>query len=175
MTGTVLLLARLLLALVFAVAGVAKLADREGSRRAVVDFGVPPILAAPLGLLLPLAELAVAVALIPPATALWGAWGALALLLLFVGGISFNLARGHKPDCRCFGQIHSSPAGWRTLLRNGVLAAVAGFVVWRGWGAMPVRARSDGWVPPRSSSSWALPQASSCSSFWSPSGGSCST
>jgi uncharacterized membrane protein YphA (DoxX/SURF4 family) len=54
-----LLVARLLLALVFAVAGVAKLADREGSRRAIVDFGVPSALAAPLGLL-SLAELAVA-------------------------------------------------------------------------------------------------------------------
>src|SRR5215211_8007275 len=129
--GTALLVARLLLALVFAVAGVAKLADREGSRRAVVDFGVPSVLAAPLGLLLPLAELVVAAALIPSATAWWGALGA--LLLLFVAGISFNLARGHRPDCRCFGQIHSAPVGWKTLLRNGVLAAIAGFVVWRGY------------------------------------------
>ena len=48
-------------------AGVAKRADREGSRRAIVDFGSPSALAAPLGLLLPLVEqLAVAVALIPP-------------------------------------------------------------------------------------------------------------
>jgi hypothetical protein len=46
-------------------AGVAKRADREGSRRAIVDFGSPSALAA-LGLLLPLVELAVAVALIPP-------------------------------------------------------------------------------------------------------------
>ena len=37
-----LLLARLLLASVFMVAGAAKLADREGSRRALADFGVPP-------------------------------------------------------------------------------------------------------------------------------------
>jgi hypothetical protein len=50
----------LLLALVFAVAGLAKLLDREGSRRTIVDFGVPSALAAPLGLVLPLAELAVA-------------------------------------------------------------------------------------------------------------------
>ena len=131
--GTALLVARILLALIFAVAGVAKLADREGSRRAVVDFGVPSVLAAPLGLLLPLAELVVAAALIPSATAWWGALGALLLLLLFVAGISFNLARGHRPDCRCFGQIHSAPVGWKTLLRNGVLAAIAGFVVWRGY------------------------------------------
>ncbi len=130
--NTALLMARLLLALVFVVAGLSKLADRKGSRQTIIDFGLPAALAAPLGVLLPLAELAVAAALVPPATAWWGATGALALLLLFVGGISVNLARGRKPDCHCFGQLHSAPAGWKTLSRNGVLAAVAGFVVWQG-------------------------------------------
>ncbi len=127
-----LLIARLLLALVFVIAGMAKLADREGSRQAVVDFGVPTVLAAPLGIFLPLAELAVAAALISPVTAWWGALGALAILLLFAAGISINLARGHQPDCHCFGQLHSAPASWKTLARNGVLAAVAGFVLWQG-------------------------------------------
>ena len=119
--------------MVFAVAGVAKLADRDGSRRALIDFGVPAPLAAPLAILLPLAELAVAATLIPASTAFWGALGALALLLLFVGAIGFNLVRGHKPDCRCFGQIHSAPAGWNTLARNAALAAIAGFLVWQGY------------------------------------------
>jgi hypothetical protein len=52
---SLLLVARLLLALVFAIAGVAKLSDREGSRRAIAGFGVPSALAAPRGLVLPLA------------------------------------------------------------------------------------------------------------------------
>jgi methylamine dehydrogenase accessory protein MauD len=129
-----LLVARVLLVSVFTVAGVTKLADRTGSKRALVDFGVPASLAVPLGVLLPLAELAVAVALIPASTAWWGAVGALVLLLLFAVGISANLARGRKPNCHCFGQLHSEPAGWKTLVRNGVLVAVAGFVVWQGHG-----------------------------------------
>lgn len=128
----VILFARLLLAAVFVVAGVAKLADREGSRRAVAGFGVPAGLAAPLGVLLPVAELVVAAALIPTSTAFWGAVGALVLLLLFVAGIGANLARGRRPDCHCFGQLHSSPAGWSTLARNGALAAIAALVVWQG-------------------------------------------
>jgi methylamine dehydrogenase accessory protein MauD len=53
-------------------------------------------------------------------------------LVLFIVGIGTNLARGRRPDCHCFGQLHSSPAGWNTLLRNGVLAGVAAFVVWEG-------------------------------------------
>jgi thiol-disulfide isomerase/thioredoxin/uncharacterized membrane protein YphA (DoxX/SURF4 family) len=129
---TALLIARLLLAAVFTLAGVAKLSDLKGSRQAITDFGVPSSLASPLGILLPLSELAVAATLIPVATAWWGAVGALALLLVFVLGISINLARGRKPDCHCFGQLHSSPAGWKTLARNGALAAVAGFVLWQG-------------------------------------------
>jgi methylamine dehydrogenase accessory protein MauD len=124
--------ARLVLALVFAVAGVAKLTDWAGSRRAIVDFGVPAALAGPLGILLPLAELAIAAALLPTTTAWWGAIGALVLLLIFAAAIGANLARGRKPDCHCFGQLHSAPAGWSTLTRNAVLAAPAALVVWEG-------------------------------------------
>jgi methylamine dehydrogenase accessory protein MauD len=120
---------RLALAAVFAVAGVAKLADRAGTRRAVVEFEAPERLAAPLALLLPLAELSVAGLLLFPETAVAGAIGALALLLLFSAVIALNLARGRAPDCHCFGQLHSAPASWRTLVRNGVLAAAAVFAL----------------------------------------------
>src|SRR3989440_4627818 len=104
----VLLIARLLLAAVFLVAGLAKMADLAGSRQALRDFGVPAVFASPFGTLLPLAELTVAVALIPTVSAWWAALGAVVLLLLFVVGIGFNLARGRTPDCHCFGQLHSS-------------------------------------------------------------------
>src|SRR6266571_3837083 len=45
-----LLIARLVLSLVFLVAGLTKLADRTGSRQALLDFGVPARLARPGGL-----------------------------------------------------------------------------------------------------------------------------
>src|SRR5215218_3898433 len=128
-----LLIARLVLVAVFTLAGVAKLSDLKGSRKAIIEFGLPAVVASPLALFLPLAELAVGAALIPASSAWWGALGALGLLLLFVDGISINLARGRTPECHCFGQLHSAPAGWRTLARNGVLAAIAGFVLWVGY------------------------------------------
>ena len=115
---TALMIARLVLVVIFAVAGITKLADRSGSRQAIIDFGLPSSFAAPLGVLLPLAELAVAIALIPASTALWGAIGALTLLL-FIIGIGINLARGRKPDCHCFGQLHSAPAGGRRSHATG--------------------------------------------------------
>lgn len=121
----VLLFARLVLAAVFVVAGIAKLIDHAGSRQAVRDFGVPASLAGPLGMVLPLAELAIAIALVPRGSAWWGAVGALALLLIFVVAIGYNLARSRTPECHCFGQLHSAPAGWPTLIRNSLLAALA--------------------------------------------------
>src|SRR5258708_34045657 len=142
--GIALLIARLLLTVVFFVAGVAKLADRAGSQQALRDFGVPALLANPLGVLLPLVELAVAVALIPVISAWWGAIGALVLLLLFVVGITVNLIRGRTPDCHCFGQLHSAPVGWPTLLRNLILVAIAGFVV--GLGRVNAGASAVDWL-----------------------------
>jgi peroxiredoxin/uncharacterized membrane protein YphA (DoxX/SURF4 family) len=129
-----LLVIRLVLAAVFLVAGLAKLADVAGSQQALRNFGVPARLSGPFGVLLPLAELVVVVALLPSASAWWGAVGALVLLLVFVTGIGYNLTRGRTPDCHCFGQLHSAPAGWPTLTRNLLLAALAGLVVGFGRG-----------------------------------------
>jgi peroxiredoxin/uncharacterized membrane protein YphA (DoxX/SURF4 family) len=127
-----LLISRLLLAMVFAVSGIAKLADGAGSRQAMRDFGIPSRLVAPLGLLLPLAELALAGMLLSTTFAWWGAVGALALLLLFIGGISYNLVRGRKPACHCFGQLHSEPIGWSTIARNLTLSGLTAFIIWQG-------------------------------------------
>src|SRR5262245_34862789 len=118
------LVTRLVLAVLFAVAGVAKLADRKGTKRAVGGFGAPAQIAGALAIALPLAELAVAGLLLPASTAVFGALGAVALLALFTGAIAVSVARGQAPDCHCFGQLHSAPASWKTLVRNGVLLGV---------------------------------------------------
>jgi peroxiredoxin len=129
---TLFLLVRLLLAGVLAAAGAAKLVDLAGSRQAMRDFGLPISLAAPLGLLLPLAEIGVALALVPAVSAWAGAIAALLLLLLFIGGILVNLVHGNRPNCHCFGQLHSQPIGRATLIRNGVLALLAALIVVQG-------------------------------------------
>jgi peroxiredoxin/uncharacterized membrane protein YphA (DoxX/SURF4 family) len=133
MMGASLLVCRVLLAAVFVVAGVAKLADLEGSRRAVREFGVPERFAGVLGGLLPIGELAVGVALLITPAARFGALGAGVLLLAFIAAIGTALAAGREPDCHCFGQVHSAPAGPLTLARNLVLLGLAGFVAIGGW------------------------------------------
>jgi uncharacterized membrane protein YphA (DoxX/SURF4 family) len=74
--GAALLVCRLFLASVFVIAGVAKLADLSGSRRAVAAFGVPERVSTLVGSLLPVAEVTVGVALIPSFSARFGALAA---------------------------------------------------------------------------------------------------
>ena len=126
------LITRWCLAGVFALAGVAKLADRAGTLRSLVGFGVPTALASSGAVLLPIAELICAFALIPSSSAWWGALGVLALLGLFSLAICVNLIRGRAPQCHCFGQLRSEPIGSRTLVRNALFAAMAVAVLWSG-------------------------------------------
>lgn len=133
--GTVADIARALLAVVFIVAGVAKLLDLQGARRMMAAFGVPPRFASKSGTVLPFLELATAVALVVQPTARWGGVAALVLLFVFIGGIANSLARGRNPNCNCFGQIAEAPVSSRTLVRNAVLAALAVIVVARGAGS----------------------------------------
>jgi thiol-disulfide isomerase/thioredoxin len=129
MITVVAVVARLVLAGVFAVAGAAKLVDRAGTRAGLSEFGVPRRLVGTAAVAVPLAELAVAALLVPSATAAAGAIAALALLGLFSAAVAVNLARGRSPECHCFGQLHSAPASTATLARNAVLAALAIVVV----------------------------------------------
>ncbi|HEU0303946.1 MAG TPA: MauE/DoxX family redox-associated membrane protein, partial [Gaiellaceae bacterium] len=123
--SVVALIASIVLASVFVVAALAKLADLSGTREAVVAFAAPDWSAGALALILPITELTVAGLLLWPETAVYGATGALALLGIFSIAIAMSLARGRAPNCHCFGQLHSAPASWTTLARNAVLAGVA--------------------------------------------------
>lgn len=121
-----------------AIAGVAKLADRKGAEQAARDFGLGRF-APGVAVMLPLVELALAAALVPASSARIAAVGAVLLLAAFTVAIATALARGRRPDCHCFGRLHSSASGPTTLLRNAGLAAVA--VVVAGRPAAPV-----GWI-----------------------------
>jgi peroxiredoxin len=129
----VLLLGRLALAAVFVVAAVGKLADRQTSRQALVDFGVRSALAGPAAIGLSVLELAIACGLIGVASAKWAAVGAAALLTVFCVAIARLMARGEAPDCHCFGKVGAAPVGRGTLMRNLALTGVAAFVAIGGW------------------------------------------
>lgn len=127
MSGVVLIV-RLVLVVVFVVSAGAKLRSLKGSRQAAVDLGVPKALAPGVGVGLPLVELAIAAALVPTATARWGAAAAVVLLLLFAVVVALNMAAGRRPSCHCFGELSRGEISWATVARNVVLAAAGGMV-----------------------------------------------
>ncbi|HKO43202.1 MAG TPA: MauE/DoxX family redox-associated membrane protein [Pyrinomonadaceae bacterium] len=133
----VIALVRLILSLIFLVAGITKLTDQKGTREAVMNFGAPRAAAPSIAVVLPLLELAIAIGLLFSATAWLSALAALLVLGLFVVAISINLAQGKTHECHCFGQIYSRPLGWSTLVRNILFALVAGVVIWNGPESQP--------------------------------------
>jgi methylamine dehydrogenase accessory protein MauD len=112
---------------------VAKTAGRGAAPTTLRAFGIPWWAAQPLGWMLPAAELAVAIALLPVASARYGALAAAGLLVAFTGAVAYQLARGRRVECNCFGRLHSAPIGTGTLLRNAVLLAGAALVAVGGW------------------------------------------
>jgi uncharacterized membrane protein YphA (DoxX/SURF4 family) len=117
---------RFALALVFVVAGIAKLSRRDEFSAAVEGYR-----------LVPLTVSRIAARAIPPAELLIGlllAGGlgiravsslAAAVLFVFTGAVAINLARGRHISCGCAGIAAAERIGWPTVVRNAVLIGMA--------------------------------------------------
>jgi thiol-disulfide isomerase/thioredoxin len=132
MMDVVLLIIRLVLFGVFALAAVGKFLDLKGSEKAVKDFGTPDEFAKTFAIALPFAEIVFAFCFLFVTTSWIGAIGALILLLTFCGGMLWQMAKGNAPDCHCFGQMHSEPISSKTLVRNIIFAVLALFLIAQG-------------------------------------------
>lgn len=121
---------RLAVAVVFAVAAFGKFTGRQEAREAVAAFGVPEHRVGIVAWALPCVEAAVAIAVLPSATAVWAGACALILLGVFSALVAVRLARGEHPACACFGTAAAKPIGPGTLVRNALIAAVAGAALW---------------------------------------------
>jgi thiol-disulfide isomerase/thioredoxin/uncharacterized membrane protein YphA (DoxX/SURF4 family) len=143
MVDVIALLLRFALAGVFAVAAISKLRDRAGTAEALEAFGAPARATGAGVYLLPAAELLGVILLLIPATSVAGAVWTLLLLAAFTLAISFQLARGNTPECRCFGEMSAKPIGARTIARNLALIAAAGFVI---FAAPSTWAEAGNWI-----------------------------
>jgi peroxiredoxin/uncharacterized membrane protein YphA (DoxX/SURF4 family) len=128
----ILLLIRLFLAAVFVVAGVGKFLDLEGAEKSVKAFGTPDDLAKTFAVAIPFAEIVFGVCLLFLSTAWLGSIGVFLFLLIFIGGMIWQLSQGNAPECHCFGAIHSEPVSRKSLIRNVVFALLALVLVARG-------------------------------------------
>jgi thiol-disulfide isomerase/thioredoxin len=97
-----------------------------------------------VGWLLPIVELAVASLLLLQPLARAGGVAAVLLLTAFIVAVANALRQGRAPDCHCFGQLHSSPAGRGTIARNIALMAPAALVVVGGPGDVLDGAGTEG-------------------------------
>ena len=113
--------AAIVLAVVFAWAGVAKLVRGADTESSFAALGLPA--AALLARVVPGIEIVLAVALVArPAIA---AWPALALLGTFTFVIWLAIARGVAAPCSCFGTARKDPVSTNEIVRNGMLAGLA--------------------------------------------------
>ena len=144
---------RLVLAAPLLAASVAKAADIASTRVAAAALGVPARIARPVAVGLVASEAIVAVMLLIDPLAWAAAIAATALLAVFTVLVVTSLARGRRPPCNCFGSTSTAPIGPGTLVRNGLLLAVAVALVARGasggrtsLGGLDHLSAAQGWV-----------------------------
>ena len=100
----VLRLSRIVLAAVMLFAAIPKLGDPPGFAQTIFAYGMLPMaLVAPVALTLPWLEALTALGLVLGVARRSTAALILALMLAFMGGLGFNLAKGNPVDCGCFG------------------------------------------------------------------------
>jgi len=116
---------RVLMALVFLAAASGKIRHRLAFQGVVINYRLMPQIAVPaFALFLPLAEAAVAAALLV-APSPWPEAGAAALLMLFAAAMAINLGRGRRHiDCGCFQSAFKQTLSWILVARNAGLASM---------------------------------------------------
>lgn len=125
LVNTLLWLANACLVAVFALATVAKLRDRERARASLRGFGVPDRWTRPALVALVAVELLLAALLAYPPTQRVGAWSALGALAVFTLALVWQLLRGRRPACACFGALTSAAISWKSVGRNLLLMTLA--------------------------------------------------
>jgi len=112
--------------LIFLLAALAKLADRGRFAGIVANFRLlPPTLTAPVALVLPWLELALALLLPLRVAGPVPALAAALLLILFAVAMGVNIRRGRRfIDCGCGDRAAGTPLGWGRVLRNLGLAGL---------------------------------------------------
>lgn len=120
--------APLLLAGVLAVSGSTKLGSAEQTLASMASLRLPEWLRARwIALVLPWAELALAVALLLTSGSVFvmGSLATLALMGAYLAIVVLAVLRPEPADCGCFGDLVDSRVTWRTVTRNVLLAAAA--------------------------------------------------
>ncbi len=121
---------RWLIGLIFLLSSVTKLRDPKGFTMAVYNFRVlPPRLADLYATLIPYVEMITGALLMVGLFTPWAAASAFLTLLSFTLAIGWNLARGHHPDCHCFGNLFSEELSGMLVIRNTALMLLVSLAI----------------------------------------------
>ena len=124
--GTLVVAARFALILAFTASAVSKLRGLKALPAQMRAFGIPGEFGRAAAILVPVAELAIAVSLATFGDSSVPAFAAIGLLSVFTGAVVANLARAEPPPCPCFGMATADqPVSARTIVSNGWLLALA--------------------------------------------------
>ena len=124
---------RILLAVVFLLAAYEKASDPYGFASSIFAYRVVPAHVATItGVLMPIVEIAAALALIIGLLWRGGAIILGGMLLVFIAALFQAILRGIDIDCGCFGQ-ESSPVSFRLIARNYGLLLAALFPLVMDW------------------------------------------
>ncbi len=120
------LCARALVAGVFTWAAIPKLVDPAQFAESIANYHLlPTAVIGPLAAGLPVLELVVAAALLVGVHARGAALVAIALLVVFAGGMAQAILRGIDLDCGCFGAATRAQVTWWSVGRNAGLSVAA--------------------------------------------------
>ncbi|CAN5599404.1 hypothetical protein BH10ACT2_BH10ACT2_00850 [soil metagenome] len=110
-----------IVAAVFLLAGVLKLARPSEWRAQASGLGVPKLVSN----VVPLVEIVLGAAVLVQWQRHALAWVAFGLLVGMTALLGLRLAQGERPSCACFGSLSSRPIGVAHLARNGVFMCIA--------------------------------------------------
>jgi uncharacterized membrane protein YphA (DoxX/SURF4 family) len=119
--GVVATVARIVVGIVFVIAGASKLAAGPAWPRQARELGAPRFTVAPV----PWIELAIGASLAAGAIRPIPALAAIVMLLAFSVLLVLRIREGRRPACACFGAWSERPIGPAHLARNAVLLVLA--------------------------------------------------
>jgi uncharacterized membrane protein YphA (DoxX/SURF4 family) len=117
---------QILTAMIFLVAGYAKMRDGDRFAGILANFQLlPSSLTEPVAKGMPWLEMGLAMLLLSGQATPFAALSAAVMLVLFAGAMAINVRRGRRfIDCGCGDRRAGTPLGWGRVLRNLLLAGM---------------------------------------------------
>jgi len=126
------LVVRVVLGLIFVVAGVSKVGHAAEFAQQIAAFRLlPQPVIAPMALLLPFLEILLGGYLVIALFTRVSAWIAAALLLVFDAAIASAVVRGMTLNCGCFGTNDTTVTTWAEVARDAIFVLLAVLVALR--------------------------------------------